>query len=157
MGLHLGCRVAKSHNGQPRALPGYAFCGNQRRRSQPPAIGEQKHIARDDLGSGATGASILFAITSAGMLTMSVAIAVRRHVPHKGAVLLIYAITIVLALLSLILAGGSGPLYAFMAVVIFSGIVLLLLTFRSGRADALEASAYDPEARPPDDPHRSRP
>ncbi len=41
---------------------------------------------------------------------------------HKGAVLLIYAITIVLAVLSLVLAGGSGPLYAFMAVVIASGV-----------------------------------
>ena len=72
---------------------------------------------------------------------------------HKGAVLLIYGITGVLAVLSLLLAGGSGPLYAFMAVVIFSGIVLLLLTFRSGRDEALEASAYDADARTPEDQH----
>ena len=73
---------------------------------------------------------------------------------HKGAVLLIYGITVILAALSLVLAGGSGPLYAFMAVVIFSGIVLLLLTFRSGHDEALEASAYDRDALPSDDPHR---
>ena len=68
--------------------------------------------------------------------------------------LLIYAITVILAVLSLVLAGGSGPLYAFMAVVIFSGVVLLLLTFRSGHDEALEASAYDEDALPPDDGHR---
>ncbi len=64
---------------------------------------------------------------------------------HKDAVLLIYGITIVLAVLSLLLAGGSGPLYAFMAIVIASGIVLLLVTFRIGTDEALEASAYDDE------------
>jgi len=61
---------------------------------------------------------------------------------HKGVVLLIYAITVALAVLSLVLAGGSGPLYAFMAVVIASGIGLLLLTFHAGRDEALEASSY---------------
>jgi UDP-GlcNAc:undecaprenyl-phosphate GlcNAc-1-phosphate transferase len=68
---------------------------------------------------------------------------------HKGAVLLIYTITAVLAVLSLLLAGGSGPLYAFMAVVIASGIGLLLLTFRAGPDEALEATTYDSDA--PDD------
>jgi UDP-GlcNAc:undecaprenyl-phosphate GlcNAc-1-phosphate transferase len=62
---------------------------------------------------------------------------------HKGAVLLIYAITIVLAVVSLLLAGGSGPLYAFMAIVGASGVVLLLLTFRIGPDEALEATTYD--------------
>ncbi len=62
---------------------------------------------------------------------------------HKGAVLLIYAITIVLAVVSLLLAGGSGPLYAFMAIVGASGVVLLLLTFRIGPDEALEATSYD--------------
>ena len=62
---------------------------------------------------------------------------------HKGVVLLIYAVTIVLAVLSLVLAGGSGPLYAFMAAVIGAGLVLLILTFRSGHDEALEASSYD--------------
>ena len=43
---------------------------------------------------------------------------------------------------SLLLAGGSGPIYAFMAIVVLSGIVLLLLTFR-GRDEALEATTYE--------------
>jgi len=64
---------------------------------------------------------------------------------HNGAVLLIYGITIVLAVLSLLLAGGSGPLYAFMAVVVASGLVLLVLTFRNGHDEALEARSYDAE------------
>ncbi len=53
------------------------------------------------------------------------------------------AITIVLAVVSLLLAGGSGPLYAFMAIVGASGVVLLLLTFRIGPDEALEATSYD--------------
>ncbi len=65
---------------------------------------------------------------------------------HKGVVLLIYALTAVLAIASVILAGGSGPIYAFMAIVVASGIVLLVLTFR-GPDEALEASSYpDDEA-----------
>jgi UDP-GlcNAc:undecaprenyl-phosphate GlcNAc-1-phosphate transferase len=62
---------------------------------------------------------------------------------HKGAVLLIYAITSILAVLSLVLAESSGSMYAFMAVVIASGIGLLLLTFRAGPDGALEATTYD--------------
>ncbi len=65
---------------------------------------------------------------------------------HRGAVLLIYAICAALATLSVVLAGGSGPLYAFMAVVIGSGLLLLLVTFRSGTEEALEASSYPDEA-----------
>jgi UDP-GlcNAc:undecaprenyl-phosphate GlcNAc-1-phosphate transferase len=61
---------------------------------------------------------------------------------HRGAVLLIYAICGVLGVASVILAGGSGPLYAFLAIVIASGILLLLLTFRAGRDTALEAISY---------------
>jgi len=62
---------------------------------------------------------------------------------HKGAVLLIYAMSAVLAILSIALAGGSGPLYAFMAVVVGSGLVLLLVTYRSGAEQALEALSYE--------------
>jgi len=62
---------------------------------------------------------------------------------HKGAVLLIYAISISLAVLSLVLAGGSGPIYAFMAIVVASGVVLLLVTFRVGTDEALESTSYD--------------
>ena len=65
---------------------------------------------------------------------------------HKGVVVLIYALTAVLAVVSVILAGGSGPIYAFMAIVVASGIVLLVITFR-GRDAALEASSY------PEDEH----
>jgi len=61
---------------------------------------------------------------------------------HRGVVLLIYAITIVLAVVSVLLSGGSGPIYAFMAIVVGSGIVLLLITFRGPDA-ALEATTYD--------------
>jgi UDP-GlcNAc:undecaprenyl-phosphate GlcNAc-1-phosphate transferase len=68
---------------------------------------------------------------------------------HRGAVLLIYAICAALAVMSIILAGGSGPLYAFMAVVIGSGLLLLLITFRSGTDQALDASSYpDGQAAP---------
>ena len=66
---------------------------------------------------------------------------------HKGVVLLIYAITMVLAVASLLLADGSGPIYAFMAIVVASGIVLLLITFR-GPDEALEATTYDADELP---------
>jgi len=62
---------------------------------------------------------------------------------HTGAVLLIYAISGVLAALSIAMAGGSGPLYAFMAVVVGSGLVLLLVTYRAGAEQALEAASYE--------------
>jgi UDP-GlcNAc:undecaprenyl-phosphate GlcNAc-1-phosphate transferase len=61
---------------------------------------------------------------------------------HKGVVIVIYGITIVLALASVLLAGGSGPIYAFIAIVVASGIVLLLVTFR-GADEALEATTYE--------------
>ncbi len=50
-------------------------------------------IAKDDLGQEATGASILFAITSSGMLVMSIALAAVSNLRHKGAVLLITMMT----------------------------------------------------------------
>lgn len=64
---------------------------------------------------------------------------------HRGVVLLIYALTAVLAVMAIALAGGSGPLYAFMAVVVGSGLVLLLVTYRSGAEQALEAASYEDE------------
>jgi UDP-GlcNAc:undecaprenyl-phosphate/decaprenyl-phosphate GlcNAc-1-phosphate transferase len=67
---------------------------------------------------------------------------------HRGAVLLIYAICAGLAVMSVVLAGGSGPLYAFLAVVIGSGLLLLLVTFRSGADAALEASSYPVDDTP---------
>ncbi len=69
---------------------------------------------------------------------------------HRGAVLLIYAMCGALGVASIVLAGGSGPLYAFMGIVVASGLLLLLLTFRSGADEALEASSYpDDEPAPP--------
>ncbi|MFV2064545.1 MAG: MraY family glycosyltransferase, partial [Chloroflexota bacterium] len=71
---------------------------------------------------------------------------------HRGVVLVIYGISTVLAVSSIVLAGGSGPLYAFIAIVIASGLFLLLLTFRAGKDDALEARSYpddDVETGPP--------
>jgi len=65
---------------------------------------------------------------------------------HRGAVLLIYALSAVLAVMAIALAGGSGPLYAFMAVVVGSGLVLLLVTYRSGAEQALEAASYEDDA-----------
>jgi UDP-GlcNAc:undecaprenyl-phosphate GlcNAc-1-phosphate transferase len=64
---------------------------------------------------------------------------------HRGVVLLIYAITTLLAITSVLLAGGSGPIYAFMAIVIISGLLLLVITFR-GTDEALEATTYDESA-----------
>jgi len=74
---------------------------------------------------------------------------------HRGAVLLIYAICGVLAAASIVLAGGSGPLYAFMAVVIASGVLLLLLTWRAGTEQALEASSYADDEPPAERPRGS--
>jgi UDP-GlcNAc:undecaprenyl-phosphate GlcNAc-1-phosphate transferase len=61
---------------------------------------------------------------------------------HRGAVLLIYLITVTLAVISLLLAGGSRPLYVFVGIVVGFGLLLFLLTLRSGREQALEASSY---------------
>jgi UDP-GlcNAc:undecaprenyl-phosphate GlcNAc-1-phosphate transferase len=61
---------------------------------------------------------------------------------HRGVVLLIYGITAALAVTSILLAGGSGPIYAFIGIVVGSGIVLLVITFR-GTDEALEATTYD--------------
>jgi UDP-GlcNAc:undecaprenyl-phosphate GlcNAc-1-phosphate transferase len=66
---------------------------------------------------------------------------------HTGVVLLIYALSAILAVLGIVLAGGSGPLYAFLAVVVGSGLVLVILTHRSGAEEALEAASYE-EDRP---------
>lgn len=67
---------------------------------------------------------------------------------HREVVLLIYAITATLAVVSVILAGGAGPIYAFLIIVVASGIVLLLLTFR-GSDEALEAATYEDAAGVP--------
>ncbi len=67
---------------------------------------------------------------------------------HRGAVLLIYAICILLGLSGLVLASsGAIPLYAFLGVVIGGGLVLYLLTRRT--REALDARSY------PDEPERA--
>lgn len=63
---------------------------------------------------------------------------------HRRAVLLIYALCIALAALSLLLT-GSGPLYAFMGIVIGFGLLLYLLTRRAGAETALDARSYPDE------------
>jgi MFS family permease len=72
-------------------------------------------IAKDDLGQSATGASILFAITSVGMFLMSVVLASMSDLRHKGALLLI-----TLMIGGVIVAGiGASQWYAVTAVMMF--------------------------------------
>ncbi|MDM7916862.1 MAG: hypothetical protein QUU85_16600, partial [Candidatus Eisenbacteria bacterium] len=59
---------------------------------------------------------------------------------HRGAVLVIYAICALLAVLSFVLS-GTGQLYAFLGMVVAGGMLLYFLTLRS--QEALEASTYD--------------
>ena len=65
---------------------------------------------------------------------------------HRTAVLAIYAICAVLAVLSLVLS-GAGSLYAFAGVVVGGGLILHLMTRRS--QDALDARTYESEELPP--------
>ncbi|HEX5826004.1 MAG TPA: MraY family glycosyltransferase [Candidatus Limnocylindrales bacterium] len=66
---------------------------------------------------------------------------------HARTVLVIYAICVVLAVLSVFLS-GTGQLYAFMGLVLASGLALFLFT-RTESEDALEAETY--EAPQPED------
>jgi UDP-GlcNAc:undecaprenyl-phosphate GlcNAc-1-phosphate transferase len=61
---------------------------------------------------------------------------------HRQTVMLIYAICVVLGALSLVLSTAS-QLYAFLALVLTSGIVLFALTRGSMAAQALEARSYE--------------
>jgi UDP-GlcNAc:undecaprenyl-phosphate GlcNAc-1-phosphate transferase len=61
---------------------------------------------------------------------------------HRGAVLVIYGICGLLAVLSLVLS-GTGSLYAFMGVVVGGGLVLYLMTRRA--REALDARTYEDE------------
>lgn len=61
---------------------------------------------------------------------------------HRGAVLTIYGICGVLAVLSLVLS-GTGQLYAFLGVVVGGGLILYLLTRRA--REALQPGSYDDE------------
>jgi UDP-GlcNAc:undecaprenyl-phosphate GlcNAc-1-phosphate transferase len=64
---------------------------------------------------------------------------------HRGAVLLIYAVGIVLAILSFVLS-GRGQLSAFVIIVIGGGLLLYLMT-RVPR-EALQAESYPDEEEP---------
>ncbi len=66
---------------------------------------------------------------------------------HTQTVLLIYAITGVLAVMSFFLS-GAGQLYAFVGVVVASGLILFVLTSREAVQEDLEAETYEtsPEA-----------
>ncbi len=66
---------------------------------------------------------------------------------HREAVLLIYAICALLALLSFRLS-GTGQLYAFLGIVVGGGLVLYLLTARTRAigASGLDPSAYEDES-----------
>jgi UDP-GlcNAc:undecaprenyl-phosphate GlcNAc-1-phosphate transferase len=66
---------------------------------------------------------------------------------HSRTVLVIYAICVVLAVLSVVLS-GTGQLYAFLGLVLGSGLALFFLT-RGESGDALEAESY--EATHPDE------
>lgn len=64
---------------------------------------------------------------------------------HRQAVLLIYGICSVLALLSLLLS-GTGQIYAFLGLFVGLGLVLFVLTRRGLVAEELVAATYDDEA-----------
>jgi len=66
---------------------------------------------------------------------------------HARTVLLIYGICVVLAALSFVLS-GTGQLYAFLGLVLVSGLALFLFT-RGESGDALEAETYE-QAHPDD-------
>ena len=81
----------------------------------------------------------------------------RGHVHHRlmdlglsqtKAVLVIYGLTVILAVLSFVLS-GAGQLYGFLGVVVASGFLLLVLTRRSLVANDFEASSYEDESEPP--------
>ena len=59
---------------------------------------------------------------------------------HRGAVVVIYGICSLLAVLSLLLS-GTGSLYAFMGVVVGGGLMLYLMTRRT--REALDARTYE--------------
>jgi hypothetical protein len=74
---------------------------------------------------------------------------------HRGAVLLIYGLSIVLGIAGLVLSSsGAGPLYAFLGVVIAGGVVLYLLTRHTSHS--LQAASY-PDAPESDGPGSSAP
>ncbi|MFI5199334.1 MAG: glycosyltransferase family 4 protein [Candidatus Limnocylindrales bacterium] len=87
----------------------------------------------------------------------------RGHVHHRlldagmtqtQVVLVIYGLTVVLAVLSFVLS-GAGQLYAFLGVVVASGVLLLLVTRRSLVMDDFRAESYEPDERPAEAPPKA--
>ena len=66
---------------------------------------------------------------------------------HRQAVLLIYLLCAVLAVLSLVLS-GRGQISAFMIIVVASGVVLYLITRRA--REALDRHSYEPSEEEPE-------
>jgi len=68
---------------------------------------------------------------------------------HRQTVLLIYGICVALAVLTFVLS-GTGQLYAFIGIVVVSGLILFVLTHRSLVAAELTAESYedDPPSLP---------
>jgi UDP-GlcNAc:undecaprenyl-phosphate/decaprenyl-phosphate GlcNAc-1-phosphate transferase len=66
---------------------------------------------------------------------------------HRQVVLLIYAICVVLAVLSVVLS-GRGQISAFMIIVVASGVVLYLITRRA--REALDRHSYEPDEDEPE-------
>jgi UDP-GlcNAc:undecaprenyl-phosphate GlcNAc-1-phosphate transferase len=66
---------------------------------------------------------------------------------HTQTVLLIYGICIALAVLTFVLS-GTGQLYAFIGIVLVSGLALFVLTRRSLVAEELTAESYEDEPAP---------
>jgi UDP-GlcNAc:undecaprenyl-phosphate/decaprenyl-phosphate GlcNAc-1-phosphate transferase len=74
---------------------------------------------------------------------------------HTLTVVLIYVITAALAALTFLLSSAAQQLYAFLGVVVGSGIILFVLTGRHSVQEDLEADSYaddPPDARRPADP-----
>lgn len=71
---------------------------------------------------------------------------------HRQAVLMIYAICAVLAVLSLVLS-GRGQISAFLVIVLGGGLVLYLLTRRAG--GSIDRSNYPDDPPPDDDTNRT--
>jgi UDP-GlcNAc:undecaprenyl-phosphate GlcNAc-1-phosphate transferase len=65
---------------------------------------------------------------------------------HVQTVLLIYAMSTALAVLTFVLS-GAGQLYAFLGVVVASGLALLVITGRASVATDLEAETYETPGR----------
>jgi UDP-GlcNAc:undecaprenyl-phosphate GlcNAc-1-phosphate transferase len=81
----------------------------------------------------------------------------RGHVHHRlmdlglsqtKAVLVIYGLSLILAVLSFVLS-GAGQLYGFLGVVVASGFLLLILTRRSLVISDFQASSYEETTTPP--------